>query len=196
MTRRFVALGLEPAVRRALERQVASVRARFPEHAWTDPEGWHLTLAFVGELSDARVPALVGAVADATRGHEAVGGSAQLRLGSCLRLGPRVLTIAVEDDPPGRVIGLGERVQAAVAAAGLPVQQRTVRPHLTVARARRRRDIDETLRTELHAALAAGRDEAAGDPFAWSVTRLEVWSSQLGTGPARYEVLATLPLSA
>ncbi len=130
--RLFVALEVPDDVRERLDAAIAPARSRHPKLAWTSAEGWHLTLAFLGEVpaepSDiAAVLAPVAAAAPA---------GIRLTLGQAGRFGRRVLWVGVRDEPPGAVAALGAGAQQALADQDLPVDLKEVRPHLTVARGR------------------------------------------------------------
>lgn len=178
--RRFVALPVPDEPRAALAAAVASLRERSPRWRWTDPTGWHVTCAFLGEVDDADVAPVVEVV------RRAVGTGVvplTLRFGAAGRFGDRILWAGLDDDPAGSVAALGERVQAGLEAAGLPVDRKPVRPHLTLARARRAAPI-----TSRAPAAVSLPDRA------WTCDRVELWASQLDDGPARYTVDASVPL--
>lgn len=184
--RLFVALPVDEAVRAALAAAVEPLRPGAREASagqsphgwrWTRPEGWHVTLAFLGEVEPDRVADAAPACAGAAAGTGAI----ELRLGGLGRFGRGVLHVAVEDRPAGAVANLGARVQDALAAAGVPVQQREVRPHLTLARARRR---------------ARPTLPALEPPVgSWVVDEARLYASHPGRGGAVYEVVERLPLS-
>lgn len=189
MTTRFVAIGVPPVIRAAVDTALAPVRAQRPEYAWTDPAGWHLTLAFLGGLPDAARPEVVTAVrhavATAALADEL---PTELALGPAASFGGRVLIIRIEDavDDPvgkqagGRVAALGGRIQAALIGAGFPVDERPVRPHVTLARARRGRAIDDALVARVQERIVPGR---------FRVETVGLWSSHPRRGaPSRYLV--------
>lgn len=62
--RAFVAVELPPHVRSTVQTAVAPVRESHPELAWTRPERWHLTLTFLAELPEDRVPEPAGSAAN------------------------------------------------------------------------------------------------------------------------------------
>jgi 2'-5' RNA ligase len=103
---------------------------------WVPPEQWHITLAFYGEVADATVPELE------ERLRRAAARTRPLRL-SLAGAGTfpsgtrpaRVLWCGIEGDRPG-LIRLAERVSAAGRRSGIPVEERPLRPHLTLARVR------------------------------------------------------------
>lgn len=176
--RLFLALAVPEAVRAALDRAVAPLRGRHPELGWTRPEGWHLTVAFLGEVTEPP-----GEVAEVVRPVVAAHPPVDLRLGAAGRFGDRVLWVAVIDQPSGAVAALGAALQRALADAGLPVDPKPVRPHLTLARRRRR---------PVTAAVVAEVPEVAAG---WRAEEVVLTRSLLGGGrPATYVPLVRLPL--
>jgi RNA 2',3'-cyclic 3'-phosphodiesterase len=201
VTTRFIAIGVAPAVREALDAAIAPVRRRWPGYAWTDPLGWHVTLAFLGALPATELCGVVDVVEQAVAVAEVEHGPpGWLTLGGATSFGGRVLVARVDDDPGGRVAALGVRVQSALDVAGYAVRQRPVRPHLTLARARRGRTLDDAVIAATQHALAAGArtadepGEVASDR-AWQATTVGVWSSHPRPhGPARYLIDAEVAL--
>jgi RNA 2',3'-cyclic 3'-phosphodiesterase len=184
--RLFVAVPVPSTTRAAVHAALAPLRAAHPGVRWTDPDGWHLTLAFIGEL-----PA-PGPVLDAVGPVAAWHRPATLALGDPGRFGDRVLWLAVHDEPAGALVDLAADVGAGLVDAGVlpaddPAVSRPLQAHLTLAR-RRSAPIDDPL-------VAAARDElegVAGDAATvWPSEHVEVWRSRLGRGPARYEVVAS-----
>jgi 2'-5' RNA ligase len=150
---------------------VDDLRAVLP--AWPSaPERWHLTLAFLGEVADP--PALVPALAVVCAGCPPL----TLRLagsGAFGRGGP--VWVGVEGDRTG-LTQLAGAVARACRDAGVDVERRPYRPHLTVGR-RGRPD---------PARLAA----YAGPP--WTAAEVELVASRLGP-PVEHRVLERLPLT-
>ncbi|GGI06594.1 RNA 2',3'-cyclic phosphodiesterase [Egicoccus halophilus] len=185
--RLFVALPVPSALREAVTRATAPLREGGGQESvrWTRPEAWHLTLAFLGATPDDRLAEVRAALDRVAAGTASI----DLRSADAGRFGRRVLWLGVDDDPPGAVARLGGLVQSSLADAHLPVQRQPVHPHVTLARAGGRRgherhDVDEALVARVDAALTAGVPQ----PVAWRATALELWSSRLGRGPARYAV--------
>lgn len=171
--RLFVALPIPAHVRVLAEAAAAPARELAPELTWTRPGGWHVTLAFLGEVPAEDVRGVEAAVADAVAGRAPV----RCELGAAGRFDRRVLWLAVHDRPDGAVAALGSTVQHGLAAAGLPVTERVVRPHLTLARASRGgAAIDDHV-------VASVAPVAAS----WEAGEVELVRAHLGDGPARYE---------
>jgi RNA 2',3'-cyclic 3'-phosphodiesterase len=179
--RLFVALPVDEEVREGL--RAATEPWRSGEHPeadgrwrWARPEGWHVTLAFLGEVEEDRAREVAEVVGPAVAGI----GTVRLALDGVGHFGRRVLHVALADEPSDLVASMGERAQGALASADLPVKQQQVVPHLTLARARR------------------GQRPALLDlpvpDLSWTVEDAEVYVSHLHPEGARYEVLDRLPL--
>ncbi len=187
--RLFVALAVPDRVREAVEAAVAPHR-QDDRVSWTRSSGWHVTLAFVGEVTtDDEVD---GGPVEVVRAATAAGcraagtaGPIEVRTGRAVTLGRGALAVEVADDPDRAVERLGAAIQAALEGAGLPIHARRVRPHLTLARARRRRSIP-----------AALVDAIDVPEVGWTVDGVEVVESVLGQGPATYVTRASVPLRA
>jgi 2'-5' RNA ligase len=179
----FLAVPIPEALRLSLSDAVAAMRLDPRTEAdwrFADAGGWHVTLAFLGATPATSVGSLVHAMTDAVSDlahfEVATGGLG----GFPSRRRARVLWYGVAD-PSGRLLDLARLVQAAVGLEeGTPF-----RPHITLARARDRRGTD------------AGELLASEVPMGSIPVRgVTLFRSHLGRGPAHYEVLAEMPLSA
>lgn len=154
---------------------------------WTGRPGWHLTLAFYGEVDDALVPGLTDRLeraASRTRPFAlALCGGGQFGRGRALWAGA---------DGELRALGLlAGRAEAAARKAGVPLEEhRRYRAHLTLARGRDGVDTRPYLD-----ALRGFRGRS------WTVDELVLVRSDLprsgvpGEQP-RYEAVARRPLGA
>jgi len=151
-----------------------------PDLRWTDPDDWHVTLAFLGATDSSAVPDLVSAlrmVADATAAFRLRTGG----VGAFPRPGAaRAIWYGVSD-PDQRLTELAGRVQAAALPPG---PRARFHAHVTLARSRARRG--EPLGPWL-----ATLEPPNGTLV---VNALTLFRSHLTQGPARYEVLARLSL--
>ena len=181
----FVAVPLGEELRSELRRAVEELRAAVPEAAealrWTEPDGWHLTLAFLGWV----VPEAVAGIGRAVEGVAAAHDPFEISTGGLggfpSRRQIRVLWYGLANHSPE----LGELARATRQALGVD-ESSPFRAHLTLARARAERGIalPETI---WQMTLPTGRI---------AVDRLVLYRSHLGRGPARYESLAEAPLGA
>ncbi|HEX6127503.1 MAG TPA: RNA 2',3'-cyclic phosphodiesterase [Candidatus Limnocylindria bacterium] len=176
----FVAVPIGPDVRAAVQDCARRLRDRAgdADWRWSDPEAWHVTLAFMGATEPSSVPGHGSALSEVAADHEAF----ELRAGGLgafpSRGRARVLWYGVAD-PEGRLARLARAVRAAV---GLPPEDR-FRGHLTLARARVRFGTD-----------ARGLMDVPAPDARLAVERLILFRSHLGRGSARYETLATATL--
>lgn len=202
MKRRFAAIGLPAALRDALEMAIGPVRQRWPQFGWTDPDGWHVTLAFLGVLADDRLEDAQQVLTDVVGAHAADRGvpdRLRARTADAYRFGGRVLSLEVVDEPQGRITALGTALQAALAHAQLPVSRREVRPHVTLARGRHKRPVTDVVVREVNEAIAERieRNAAVGAAIVagWPVDAVGLWTAHDGDGPARYELTAEVAWS-
>ncbi len=178
--RAFVAIDLPDPVRTALE----AVQEALPVGRAVDPDQLHLTLAFLGEQPIDRLEAA----------HEALEGVAGAPFDLRLRgLGvfdgrrPTVVWAGVAEDGPLRA--LRSRVLSALHGAGLPLERRRFRPHVTIAR--------------LSALDAGAEDRLARFLSRWEgfpspsfeVRDFGLWRSILRPDGAVHEELARYPLA-
>jgi 2'-5' RNA ligase len=178
----FVAVPTPPALRRSLEDVVAGWRAEpgAPDLRWTDPAGWHVTLAFLGATQPTAVRGIGDALAAPTRVPAFRVGTG--RLGAFPRPGAAQSVWLGIHDPDGRLGELAAAVQAAVLP---PDRRRPLRAHLTLGRSRARRG------EPLTAWLGEHLVPSARVP----VEEVVLYRSHLGRGPAQYEALERIPLS-
>lgn len=129
----FVAVEVPASVRGAVAEAVAPLREAAPRLRWVDPDRYHLTLAFLGEVPAAREVEVAAAL------RSAAGGAApfELSLSGVLGVfGRRVLWAGLAASAPlnGLAVRVRDRVGAVVA---LPDAERAFTAHLTLARAGR-----------------------------------------------------------
>ncbi|MFO8076854.1 MAG: RNA 2',3'-cyclic phosphodiesterase [Actinomycetota bacterium] len=180
MTERlFVAVTVPSEVRARLDAALAGLRQRWPSLRWTRPEGWHLTLAFVGDCDEDRAREVSDAAAEAAA---AVGPFEVALTGQLGSFGRRVLWAGVA--APEGLVTLAERTRAGLAARGIDVDERPFSAHLTVARAPAR------------GRLPHARPRWQGPRSPWWVTDVRVMRSVPASGGPRYEARSAHPLGA
>ena len=140
--RLFVAIDIPPEIQGELERRTAALRSSLPKARWVKPRAMHLTLVFLGETGEERLPALhrelrtafaAGEPMTITVGVPPEAGQRHVIGAFPPRGRRRVLWAGIEAD--GDLGGLQARVADAVErAAGVEVERRPYHPHLTLAR--------------------------------------------------------------
>lgn len=175
--RAFIAVGVPADVRSAIATALEPVRRNGPGVRWVEPDAYHITLQFLGTVSEERVDAvgeaLVGASAEAAAFH--------IRLRSFgafpTARRPRVLWVGVDDVP--ELYALQHDIERRLEPVGFTPEARPFHPHITVARTER------GARTADAAATAAA---LAAIPFDADVRidAVELMESRLQRNSARY----------
>ena len=132
--RLFLAVELEPELRRLLHEATAPLRALLPDAAWVAEDRLHLTLKFLGEQPETLVSPLTAAMGDIAERHwpvpmrlRGVGAFPNLRR-------PRVMWVGIEPAPKLEL--LQHDVEERCAMLGIEVEGKPFRPHLTIGRLR------------------------------------------------------------
>ncbi len=187
--RLFVALAFPDEVRAELRRAADAMRAFAPHGTrWANVDGAHLTLRFIGSTPPDAAPALGEAVVRAADGVAPF----ELSLADAgvfpERGAPRVLWVGV-GGAVDALTGLRDNLENALAAAGIPNEERSFAPHVTLARvnARLPRDESQALRESV-AALDVR-------PIPLAVEEVGLYHSDLLPTGAVYTRLAVAPLS-
>jgi len=183
--RAFLGLALPEEVRAslaALQRRLAASQA---DVKWVEPSNLHVTLTFLGDISDVQRQAVERLTA------RVAGGDApfELGLGSLGAFpsleAPRVVWVGLTDGAK-RLAHLADAIEREGGALSLRREERAFSPHLTIGRVRssqRREALAQQLRTA-----------AWQPPPPWRVSSVTLYESVLGSVGPRYTVLAELPL--
>lgn len=181
--RAFAAFEIPAAQRARLEAELGELRRELPPSRWTRPEGWHLTLKFLGEVEHSTLVRLAGALHQHLEGHPApsvhLGGSGFFPSPT----NPRVAWVG------GEVVGaepVVEALEEAAEAAGFARERRAWGVHVTVARLKGRWP-----RSAVERFLAWG-SALEFEPFA--CTEVVLFESALVPGGAVYTALERMPL--
>ena len=193
--RTFLALDLDPGVKRTLSELIAAARPLERGARWVRQQGLHVTLAFLGDTRPDQIEtirAAIGPVARATPTFSVrIGG-----LGGFPRArAARVAWVGVHEES-GALARLHAGIEGALSALGHPPEARRFHPHVTLARARRR-PIDVHALEALCADLAPdlGGICAGAGPRARgldsAVARVVFYSSLLTPDGAKYDPIAS-----
>jgi 2'-5' RNA ligase len=187
--RAFVAVDLPEAVKsaiseqqRALRTALAAVAGRYIDMKWTRPEGIHLTLKFLGEISEGKVTQVTEALAEIGNFEPCALEVKGFGFFPDARH-PRVLWVGV--DAPSGLGQLGSRVERACERIGFAPEDRTFAPHLTLARFKVPRS-----QPELVALVESKRDLALGR---FEVSEFFLFESRLSPQGAQYRKVVRFP---
>jgi 2'-5' RNA ligase len=186
LIRTFIALELSGALKRGILNLAAELERRGVRASWPKAETLHLTLKFLGDVEEALIPDVVGAVERAaSRVQPFAFDSRSLGAFPSPRR-PRVVWVGVE--PVDGLYELQEAVERELSTLGFPKEKRRFKPHITVARLREPQNSrDDQESGGVLAGLAAPEERTL-------VTEIEVMKSTLARGGALHECLAVVPL--
>jgi len=192
----FVAVSVGPRITKTMASAVTELRAEAERSsldvAWTRPEGWHITLKFMGEIAAEQRGEIGVAVHSALAGQPPLPVAARGLVALPRAASPRVLAVVCHDD--GRLGELAAGLDAALEPLGCERERRRFVAHLTVARIRdRRASLRRGHWKGLGALVAAMADRELGRG---EITSVGLYRSELGDGPARYELLERFELDA
>jgi 2'-5' RNA ligase len=177
MPRLFTGLEIPSDIGQAL----SSLRGGLPGARWIDPENYHLTLRFIGDVDDTvahEVGSLLGRVKR---------GAFDLHLDGLTSFGGRKPRAVVANVAPAQaLLDVQAEQERLMQRIGLEPEGRKYTPHVTLARLRESssRDVAEYL---------AARGFFRTSPF--KVSRFVLFSSRASVGGGPYVVEASYPLS-
>jgi 2'-5' RNA ligase len=141
--RLFVALDLSQEIRDALREPIAKFRPLAKTARWTRPEGMHVTLKFIGHVDANKLDAIRAALATVQSDSPV-----EMRVRG---MGffpderrPRVLWCGIEAS--ANLAPLAADAERALEPLGIPREERKFSPHLTLARLKDSRGIDDLAR--------------------------------------------------
>jgi 2'-5' RNA ligase len=184
MPRIFLALNFSVAVTRKIAEEVERLKRPVGDTglrvAWVPAANLHLTVRFLGSISEELVEGVTGACKRVAARHAPFEAKA-VGLGAFPSLhGPRVLWVGVEGPP--ELAALQHDVEAAMVELGFEKEERAFHPHITVGRVK-----------QGHAALTDlwKSDAVLGtSPFA----EIVVYESKTRSTGAEYIARARVPL--
>lgn len=165
---------------------VRELSPRAPSAKWVEPAGLHVTLAFMGEIGEERLPLVIAAAGSAAALHRPL--ALRIEKGGAFgtRRRPRVLWLGVGGAVSALTAIHRDLEQALSVAAGYVPEDRPFEPHLTLARSR-----DPRGDPALDACAQAIQDVDFGETW---VREIVVYQSELTPKGARYTALARVPL--
>ena len=183
--RLFLAVNLPDTTRRAVQDATATLRQSAPSVRWVPADSYHITLKFLGEVPEPRLPELRAALSQVAA--RSLGFTIALRtIGAFPNFRrPRVFWIGAANAEP--LVRVQKGVDEIYAPLGFPTEAREFHPHLTLGR----------VSTPLSTAEAAAA-ERAGNTVEYeenvAVRSIELMQSRLSPKGARYEAVYSVQL--
>jgi 2'-5' RNA ligase len=180
--RAFIAIDLPQTIQAALGQAQAAFRAACPDCRWTRPEGIHLTLKFLGHISDEQIQQVTTALA-------ALGPFEKFSV-HVTGFGffpnarrPRVFWAGLEAPPT--LEELAKCVEDVMHKLGFPREKRAFAPHLTLARFKTPR-----AQPRLQASVEKRVEKSLGR---FEVSEFFLFESKLSPHGAEYRKVARFP---
>lgn len=184
--RLFTALDVEPDIKDGLHDAVLELRRTRAPVRWVRPEAMHLTLKFLGETPEEKLPSLESSLEKVCR--PVCPFAVTIRgMGAFPALSrPRVLWAGVEE-PSGIIGTLAGRLEKDLAVLGWKKEKRRFHPHVTVGRVKGNINLKQ-----LSEAVSQFGDRVWGRQ---EMKGISLYRSHLEPAGARYEVLRYFPFS-
>ena len=178
----FCAVELPEVVRERLQQHIRQLREAIPDVAasWGRVENVHLTLKFFGNVSTDRLPPISAAAARVAKEFS----SFEISVGSSgvfpRPSRPQVLWIGVSD-PSGKLTALQQRFEDECALEAFAKEERSYRPHLTIARIRKPQGAGR---------LADAHLQLDFQPFSIQLREFVIFRSELSSKGSKYTALS------
>lgn len=183
--RTFIAIDLDSQLKKNLSLLIAKLNTGTKNIKWVGEEGMHLTLKFLGEISEEKVQN----IKDILKKISTQVTSFPLKLKGTgffppNKKNPRVLWIGVEEEPT--LGNLQDRVEGELDRIGFPREKRKFHPHLTLGRVKSPSHIQEIMNE-----LERQRESSFGEMI---VKKMTFFQSTLKPSGAEYTVLSEFEL--
>ena len=186
--RTFIAINLNQDIKRSLFQFIGELKKCSSERRgirWVRPGGMHLTLKFLGDIDEGKVPQIENILKRISEKYKPI----SLRINGTgyfppKSKTPKVLWVAIEEVEDLK--RLQSDVEEAMESLGFPKERRTFHPHLTLGRVKAISDIKETLHF-----LEKHRDKNFGE---MEVKKITFFRSVLKPTGAEYSVLSEFEL--
>lgn len=183
--RTFVAIDLKPEIKKNISQFIQKLESHNPNARWVKNQGMHLTLKFVGEITDDKAREIRSVLMDLSLRHERF----PMKL---LGTGtfpprsrhPRILWVGIEESQ--KLMSVQNEVESMLEKLSISREKRRFHPHLTLGRVRSSHNIAPVLEE-----LSENRDTEFGS---MEVEEITFFKSTLNPTGAEYSALAKVQL--
>ena len=190
MTRTFIALEMNNALQCHLAGLIRQMAQALPEIRWVNSSSIHLTLAFLGELTDEQLTEVIQATERVSQQVQPF----SYRLSQLGTFGsprfPRVIWMGIEE-PSGSLASLHRMLNQHLQRCGFEVDTRPFSPHLTLARLKSPLSAQEQQKLQ---SLMANKPQSLASMDSYPAHHLDVMKSELLRAGARYTCLRSCPI--
>jgi 2'-5' RNA ligase len=192
--RLFIAVPMPPAAVDLVDRAVAELSKIDLPVRWVAPDTAHLTLHFLGDTAPERAELLRMALAPIVARHRTIALKTDGLGVFPDERRPRIIWLGLSGQTE-RLVALHRDLGDALRALDLPVEERVLRPHITLGRVRDNPSSGFPVALQRRLADPALRTLVARSAAEVPVTEVQLVRSFLGRSGARHEPIARYPLA-
>ncbi|MBI4386749.1 MAG: RNA 2',3'-cyclic phosphodiesterase [Elusimicrobia bacterium] len=186
--RLFIAIRLDPDAAQYLRSLRTALEPHLPRARWVDPENGHLTLAFLGEFHESKVPQIAKLLEERCGGRPSFGLSLRGIGAFPSWEAARVVWLGIEEGSR-EMIQIERLLREGLERLDISLESRAYHPHLTLCRIRASQKTGAFHR-------AADRWSAENpEPWTMEARRVELFESRLSPQGPGYRSLAAVELS-
>ncbi len=134
--RTFIAVDLPESHKKRIASSIKPAKIKYPDLKWVEPINLHITLKFLGEIEEKRLPEVERAVREVASNHRPfelqIGAPGSFDSGGAIR----VLWLGI-DRGADALSSIANEIDIALSKIGFKREKRLFQAHLTIARTRR-----------------------------------------------------------
>lgn len=187
--RTFVAIDFSPQIKGKIGEIIEYFKTQTPDYAlkWVEPQNLHMTIKFLGEVSEGHLRTIKDVLSDTLEGISAfeIEVTGMGMYPSTQK--PRVIWLGVEGSEPLKDIH--QSLDQALQKASIPPDKRGLSPHLTIARVRR--NVETLIVQDIGKTLSQFKIDSLGK---CTIDRIVLYKSTLTPSGPIYDPLLSIPL--
>lgn len=183
--RTFIAIDLDEEIKKTISEFIRKLDTGNKHIRWIKPQGMHLTLKFLGDITNEKITGVKSVLAKTVKDHRpfqlSLKGTGTFPRGKKF---PRILWIGVKENQS--LLKLQSRIENDLERHHYPKEQRKYHPHLTLGRVKIPYHLESVL-----SILDKNKEREFGDMF---VRRITLFLSTLKPTGAEYTILSEFAL--
>ncbi len=187
--RTFVAIEFSPKIRGKIGEIIEYFKTQTPDYAlkWVEPQNLHMTIKFLGEVSEEHLRTIKDVLSDTLKGRSAfeIEVTGMGMYPSTQK--PRVIWLGIKGSEPLKDIH--QSLDQALQKASIPPDKRGLSPHLTIARVRR--NVETLIVQDIGKTLSQFKIDSLGK---CTIDRIVLYKSTLTPSGPIYDPLLSIPL--
>jgi 2'-5' RNA ligase len=187
--RTFIAIDFSPQIRQKIGEIIDYFKTQTPDYAlkWVEPQNLHMTIKFLGEVSEGHLQTIKELLSDTIKGRSAfeIEVTGMGMYPSAHK--PRVIWLGVEGSEPLKDIH--KSLDQALQKTSIPPDKRGLSPHLTIARVRS--NVETLIVQDIGKTLSQFKIGSLGK---CTIDKIVLYKSTLTPGGPIYDPLLSIPL--